>query len=271
MSHSRLNSQFTHFSFFHLRHTSKDKTRKNTKRQKSIVRGMTVEDAPSDIQESTTSNTNTNTNTETTETTNAIEEINLCTTYQSTRPPFLLLSDTYDIFSCENWIQPDTTDDLDLENLPEFNIELSELSELELPSIDLSDLDFSFLESTITTDSTDSTDSTDPATESTENTNFEPCLLPNDFESFDSFIHNYNCGYCGRPAGWRSNTQHFVQLRSGTRYACFACLRARWQQRTIYHKPKTRSESKSQSRPRRDASTKNHHRRLPRRRILNQP
>lgn len=202
---------------------------------------MTVEDAPStlDIQ-----NTNTNTNTETTETTPSFEEINFrSSTRQSNRPPFLLLSDSYDIFSCENWIQP---------------------SELELPSIDLSDIDFSFLESTITTDTTDTTDTT---VHTSEDADYEPCLLPDDFESFDSFIHNFNCGYCGRPAGWRSNTQHFVQLRSGSRYACFACLRARWQQRTIYHKPKDQSRSRS----RRDATSKNHHRRLPRRRIFNQP
>lgn len=224
---------------------------------------MTVEDGPSTLDNQ---NTTTNTNTETTETTPSFEEINLgSATHQSNRPPFLLLSDSYDIFSCENWIQPDTTDDLDLENLPEFNIDIDrELSELELPPIDLSDLDFSFLESTITTDPTDPTDPTDHTSEDAE---YEPCLLPDDFESFDSFIHNYNCGYCGRPAGWRSNTQHFVQLRSGSRYACFACLRARWQQRTVYHKPKNQARSRS----RRDATSKNHHRRLPRRRIFNKP
>jgi hypothetical protein len=180
----------------------------------------------------------------------------------NSRPP-TLLSDTYDIFACENWIHPTSTDDLDLENLPNFNFNIdafvdtdfSDLSDLsdpsDVPSIDLSELDFSFLDDT---QPTDPTDPTDPSL-------YDPCLLPDDAYTF---IHNsdHNCGYCGRPAGWQSNTQHFIQLRSGRRYACFACLRTRWQQRTIYHKPKSNSNSK------RHTTTKTHHRRLPRRRIL---
>lgn len=134
-------------------------------------------------------------------------------TFSSLSP---LFSDSDDLFSCNDPIDPDPTLDLSLH-----------VSDFEL---DLPDSDLSFLDTTI----------------------FEPDLLP----EVDPFVNE--CAYCGNPAGWQHNTQHFIQLRSGDRYACFTCLRKRWEQRTLHHLPNN-NDSKAAT---------NHHRRLPRRRII---
>lgn len=55
---------------------------------------------------------------------------------------------------------------------------------------------------------------------------------PSPLSSLTLFQFKHKCGYCGQPAGWQHNTRHFIQLRSGDRYACFSCLCARWNGRT---------------------------------------
>lgn len=131
--------------------------------------------------------------------------------------------------------------DLDLSNLPTFDFNNLDLSALDLSNIDLSalDLDPNFKSSTIDID----VSTTTPV--------YEPTPLP----KVETFKHK--CGYCGEPAGWRHNTRHFIKLRSGSRYACFSCLCQRWRGECIPHQSP-------------GLNPKTGHRRLPRRRILEQ-
>lgn len=143
---------------------------------------------------------------------------------------------------------PPPTYDLNLEDLPTFNLEDVDLTDIDLTNLDI-DLTLAHLESI--KNSNESNESSEPF--------YEPAPIP---PTIDSFTFKHKCGYCGRPAGWQHNTRHFIQLRSGHRYACFACLCQRWRARIPHNSP-----GLGLSLP---VNTKNHHRRLPRRRILEQ-
>lgn len=135
-----------------------------------------------------------------------------------------------------------TAYDLNLEDLPTFD-----LNDLDLSNIDLSDLSIDF--------SIDAPHNDDSLKSTIISPVYEPTPLP-DEEEF-----NHECGYCGEPAGWRHNTKHFIRLRSGSRYACFACLCQRWRGECLPHQSPGISFT---------FNTKTRHRRLPRRRILTQ-
>lgn len=143
------------------------------------------------------------------------------------------------------------TYDLNLEDFPTFNLEDVDLTDIDLTNLDI-DLSLAHLESI--KNSNESNESSEPF--------YEPAPLSPTI-GIDSFTFKHKCGYCGRPAGWQHNTRHFIQLRSGHRYACFACLCQRWRARIPHNSP-----GLGLSLP--PLNTKNHNRRLPRRRILEQ-
>lgn len=145
---------------------------------------------------------------------------------------------------------PPPTYDLNLEDLPTFNLEDVDLTNLDI------DLSLAHLEAC---ESNESNESSEPF--------YEPAPLhhPNQNLAIEAFTFKHKCGYCGRPAGWQHNTRHFIQLRSGHRYACFACLCQRWRARIPHNSP---GLGLGLSLP--PLNTKNHNRRLPRRRILEQ-
>lgn len=145
------------------------------------------------------------------------------------------------------------TYDLNLEDFPTFNLEDVDLTDIDLTNLDI-DLSLAHLEAN---ESNESNESSEPF--------YEPAPLSPTI-GIDSFTFKHKCGYCGRPAGWQHNTRHFIQLRSGHRYACFACLCQRWRTRIPHNSPGL-GLGLGLSHP---LNTKNHHRRLPRRRILEQ-
>ena len=169
---------------------------------------------------------------------------------------FAELSDLADITDCDALSNDSSTSssttptyDLNLEDLPTFNLEDVDLTDIDLTNLDI-DLTLAHLESI--KNSNESNESSEPF--------YEPAPIP---PTIDSFTFKHKCGYCGRPAGWQHNTRHFIQLRSGHRYACFACLCQRWRARIPHNSP-----GLGLSLP--PLNTKNHNRRLPRRRILEQ-
>lgn len=165
------------------------------------------------------------------------------------------------------------------EDLPNFNIEDVDLTNIDLTNLDI-DLAIAHLDAITTQDQ--SQDDNDSGGSDTQPF-YEPAPISEDYR----FQFKQKCGYCYQPAGWRHNTRHFIQLRSGYRYACFACLCKRWNTKTkddrlapasgtreiiglgnlgklittsptcITHLPNAHDEH-----------AKDHHRRLPRRRIV---
>ena len=169
---------------------------------------------------------------------------------------FAELSDLADITDCDALSNDSSTSssttptyDLNLEDLPTFNLEDVDLTDVDLTNLDI-DLSLAHLEAN------ESNESSEPF--------YEPAPLSPTI-GIDSFTFKHKCGYCGRPAGWQHNTRHFIQLRSGHRYACFACLCQRWRARIPHNSP---GLGLGLSLP--PLNTKNHNRRLPRRRILEQ-
>jgi len=158
----------------------------------------------------------------------------------SIQEDFSLFDELSDLCNISEFLDVPTspaTYDLNLEDLPTFD-----LNDLDLSNIDLSELDVDF--------SIDEPANEPPIIKSPV---YEPHPLP-DEETF-----NHKCGYCGEPAGWRHNTKHFIRLRSGSRYACFACLCERWRGECLPHQS-----------PGISVNAKARHRRLPRRRIFTQ-
>lgn len=153
------------------------------------------------------------------------------------------LSDLCNLSEFLNVPTTPTTYDLNLEDLPTFD-----LNDLDFSNIDLSDLSIDLS----VDDPNDPNDSTTIKSRIVSPV-YEPHPLP-DEETF-----NHKCGYCGEPAGWHHNTKHYIRLRSGSRYACFACLCERWRGECLPHQS-----------PGISFNSKARHRRLPRRRILTQ-
>ena len=47
----------------------------------------------------------------------------------------------------------------------------------------------------------------------------------------------YTCAFCGSGAGWYGFKRQLIEIRSGNRLSCFACLRQRWKRWSDTHHP----------------------------------